>query len=183
MTDSSTELSEISTDQFKQVMRRFAASVNVITSFNGALKNGMTATAVCSVSAEPPTALVIVNKSNRSHPVIAETRAFAVNVLSAEQRPIATHFASKHPDPFADVPHTIGETGCPIIDGSDAHIECLVIDQLDVGTHTIFVGRIVATGSSSGDPLLYHEGRYCALETEPAPELEGLAQTLARVTP
>lgn len=180
-THPSTDLSEISTDQFKQVMRRFAASVNVITSSNGAFKNGMTATAVCSVSAEPPTALIIVNKSNRSHPIIAETKAFAVNVLSAEQREVATHFASRHPDPFAQVPHTIGRTGCPIIEGSDAHIECTVMDQLDVGTHTIFVGRIVATGSSNGEPLLYHEGRYVGLGTEPPAEVERLAQMMTRV--
>lgn len=180
--DPSTDLSEISTDQFKQVMRRFAASVNVITSSDGTFKNGMTATAVCSVSAEPPTALIIVNKSNRSHPIIAATKAFAVNVLSARQKDIATHFASKHPDPFSEVPHAVGKTGCPIIEGSDAHIECVVMDQLDVGTHTIFVGRIVATSSSSGEPLLYHEGRYRGLETEPPPDLERLAQTLTRVS-
>ncbi len=58
----------ISADQFKSVMRRFAASVNVITSVDGTVMNGMTATAVCSVSADPPSLLVIVNRSNRSHP-------------------------------------------------------------------------------------------------------------------
>lgn len=161
-----TDIDEISSDQFKQVMRRFAASVNVITSANGAVKNGMTATAVCSVSADPPSALIIVNKSNRSHPIIDETGAFAVNVLSAGQQHVATSFASKLPDPFAGIPYTLGRTGCPVIEGVDAHIECVVIDKMDVGTHTIFVGRIVSTGASNGVPLLYHEGRYRAIEAE-----------------
>lgn len=156
---------EVSQDQFKQVMRRFAASVNVITSANGGRKNGMTATAVCSVSADPPSALIIVNKSNRSHPLIDETKAFAVNVLSSSQRHVATQFASKLADPFAEIPYTMGKTGCPVIDGVDAHIECVVIHQLDVGTHTIFVGKIVSTGAASGEPLLYHEGRYRGLES------------------
>src|SRR3954470_24263864 len=95
------ELNEVSGDEFKLVMRRFAASVNVITSANGSVKNGMTATAVCSVSADPPSALIIVNKSTRSHPIIVDTKAFAVNVLSSSQKQVAGHFASKLADPFA----------------------------------------------------------------------------------
>ena len=158
-----TEFDGVSDDEFKLVMRRFAASVNVITSAEGVKKSGMTATAVCSVSANPPSALIIVNKSNRSHPIIAGTKAFAVNVLSANQKHVAGHFASKLPDPFADIPHSIGKTGCPIIEGADAHIECTVFEQLDVGTHTIFVGKIVAAGAAHGEPLLYHDGRYVGL--------------------
>jgi flavin reductase (DIM6/NTAB) family NADH-FMN oxidoreductase RutF len=160
------ELTEVSGDEFKLVMRRFAASVNVITSANGAVKNGMTATAVCSVSADPPSALIIVNKSNRSHLTIESTKAFAVNVLSSNQRQVAGHFASKLADPFAQVPHVVGKTGCPIIEGADAHIECVVMEQLDVGTHTIFVGKIVAASAASGEPLLYHEGRYVGIGNE-----------------
>lgn len=160
------ELNEVSSDEFKLVMRRFAASVNVITSADGERKNGMTATAVCSVSSDPPSALIIVNKSNRSHPIIAGTKAFAVNVLSSNQKHVAGHFASKLPDPFADIPHSMGRTGCPIIVGADAHIECTVIDQMDVGTHTIFVGKIVAADAASGEPLLYHEGRYVGIGSD-----------------
>jgi flavin reductase len=157
------ELHEVSGDEFKLVMRRFAASVNVITSADGARKNGMTATAVCSVSADPPSALIIVNKSSRSHPIIDGTKAFAVNVLSSNQRQIASHFASKLADPFAEMDYSIGKTGCPIIAGTDAHIECTVIEQMDIGTHTIFVGKIVSAAAASGEPLLYHEGRYVGI--------------------
>ena len=157
---------EVSGDEFKIVMRRFAASVNVITSADSQKKNGMTATAVCSVSSDPPSALIVVNKSNRSHPIISETGAFAVNVLSAHQRHVANHFASKATDPFTQVDHSIGKTGCPIIAGADAYIECTVINQTDVGTHTIFVGKIVAANAASGEPLLYHEGRYVGIGNE-----------------
>jgi flavin reductase len=162
------ELNEVTGDEFKLVMRRFAASVNVITSADSTKKNGMTATAVCSVTSDPPSALIIVNKSNRSHPIIDGTKAFAVNVLSSNQRHVASHFASRLPDPFAEIPHSIGKTGCPIIAGADAHIECTVIEQMDVGTHTIFVGKIVAAGAASGEPLLYHEGRYVGIGVDAA---------------
>lgn len=160
----------ISADQFKQVMRRFAASVNVITSADGAIKNGMTATAVCSVTADPPSALIVVNKSNRSHPIIHMTRSFAVNVLSSSQRHVATNFASRLPDPFAQVPYTTGKTGCPLITGAEAHIECVVMEQVDVGTHTIFIGRIISTEAANGEPLLYHEGQYRGLGESSPPE-------------
>src|SRR5436190_11519371 len=157
------ELEHVSPEQFREVMRRFAASVNVITSADGAVKNGMTATAVCSVSADPPSALIIVKRENRSHVIIARTQRFAVNVLANDQQHLAAHFASRASDPFAGVPHAIGSTGCPLIEGADACIECVVIQALDVGTHTIFVGKIVATATSNRAPLLYHEGRYHAL--------------------
>jgi flavin reductase len=163
-------LTEVSGDEFKLVMRRFAASVNVITSADRQKKNGMTATAVCSVSSDPPSALIVVNKSNRSHPIITETGAFAVNVLSSDQKHVASHFASRAPDPFAKIDHSIGKTGCPIIAGADAYIECTVINQTDVGTHTIFVGKIVAAHASSGEPLLYHEGRYVGIGSEASPQ-------------
>lgn len=162
------EFNAISIDQFKHVMRRFAANVNVITSTDGKQTNGMTATAVCSVTADPPSALIIVNQSSRSYPLIDRTKVFAVNVLSAEQQELANHFASKTQDPFACIGHTIGETGCPLIDGADAHLECVVINQVDVGTHTIFVGKIVATDAAAGQPLLYHAGRYREMSMEHA---------------
>ena len=151
-------------DQFKAVMRRFAANVNVITSADGGLLNGMTATAVCSVTAEPPSVLVIVNKTNRSHPIIRNSGAFAVNVLSLAQQDIALHFASRVADPFSTIDFSVGKTGCPIIAGSDAYVECVVIKEVELGTHTIFLGEVVASDLSDGEPLLYHGGQYRRLE-------------------
>lgn len=159
-----TNSGSISGDQFKSVMRRFAASVNVITSIDGPTMNGMTATAVCSVSADPPSLLVIVNRTNRSHPVISRSGVFAVNVLSSDQEDLAGHFAAKAPDPFANIDYRVGTTGCPLICDADATLECEVVQETDYGTHTIFIGRIVTCDVASKAPLLYHEGRFCRLE-------------------
>ena len=156
----------ISGDEFKSVMRRFAAGVNVITTVDGDTVNGMTATAVCSVTADPPSVLIIVNRSNRSHPLISRSGVFAINVLSSEQEDIATHFASKSDDPFSSVAHRIGETGCPLIREADAYLECKVVKETDFGTHTIFIGQIVACGADSKRPLVYHEGRFCSLRSQ-----------------
>ncbi|MBN9604524.1 MAG: flavin reductase family protein [Afipia felis] len=151
-------------DQFKAVMRRFAASVNVITSADSDVLNGMTATAVCSVTTEPPSVLIIVNRANRSHPIIKNSQAFAVNVLSEEQKGLAQHFASRANDPFASVEHFIGKTGCPIIKGADAFLECVVTQETEVGSHTIFVGQVVASETFDERPLLYHAGQYLCLK-------------------
>jgi len=161
------DLEPVPIDCFRQVMRRFAASVNVITSADGQRQNGMTATAVCSVSAEPPSLLIIVNRTNRSHPIIDRTKRFAVNILASEQEPLARHFASRVDDPFAEVPYRRGQTGCPLIEGADAAMECVVSQQFDLATHTIFVGSIVATEIALAEPLLYHEGCYRVLGAIP----------------
>lgn len=159
---------QISSDQFKTVMRRFAANVNVITSADRNTLNGMTATAVCSVTADPPSVLVIVNRANRSHPLIKNSSSFAVNVLSAEQKHLAQHFASRPSDPFASIDHLIGKTGCPLIKGADAYLECVVSQETEVGSHTIFIGRVVASQTFNEEPLLYHAGEYRLLGTAQA---------------
>jgi flavin reductase len=153
----------VSCDDFRKAMRRFAANVNVITCANGEYLNGMTATAVASVTADPPSVLIIVNHSARSHAIIKSTRAFTINALAAGQQAVAIHFASKPADPFGSIAHTIGSNECPIIDGIAAHVECAVVQQFEFGTHTIFIGKIVGTNVSRLAPLLFHDGSYLQL--------------------
>ena len=154
----------ITDSEFKSVMRRFAACVNVITSVDNGVMNGMTATAVCSVTVDPPSVLIIVNRLNRSYPLISRSNAFAVNVLSSQQENVANLFASKKPEPFADVDHWLGKTGCPILSDADAYLECRVVKRMEFGTHTIFIGQIIACDTHIKSPLLYHNGCFCGLE-------------------
>jgi flavin reductase len=154
----------IGVEEFKAVMRRFAASVSVITTSYGNRMNGMTATAVCSVAAAPPTLLIIVNRKNRSHSMIDASKVFAVNVLADDQHDLASYFASRADDPFELVRHQIGRGGCPLISGADASLECVVSDQFESGTHTIFIGKIVGTTIRCAPPLLYHNGCYRRLD-------------------
>jgi flavin reductase len=159
-TDALLQRLPVSYDNFRQAMRRFAANVNVITCANGEYLNGMTATAVASVTADPPSVLIIVNHSARSHAIIKHTRAFTINVLAADQKSVAIHFASKPADPFDGIAHTIGLNRCPIINGIVAHLECAVVQHFEFGTHTIFIGTILGTNVSRFAPLLFHDGSY-----------------------
>lgn len=140
---------------FKAAMRRLAAGVTVVTSRHGPTLNGMTATAVCSVSAEPPLVLVAVNRASASHRVIERGKAFALNFLGDDQAELATYFAGRDGKTFEEAPHRFGVTGCPLLEGCAAQLECVLESQHHEGTHTIFVGRVLHAKAGEASPLVY----------------------------
>jgi flavin reductase len=163
MTHDHASLTGVDETEFKAAMRCIASTVTVITSKSGAKTNGMTATAVCSVSAAPPCILIVVNQTNRSHALIAEAGVFAVNVLASHQTDLAQHFARKSDDPLRDVTTRMGVTGVPVIEGCAALLECVVQQRIAAETHTVFIGRVVATKHTDRLPLMYWNGGYFEL--------------------
>lgn len=153
----------VDSDTFRCVMRSLAGTVTVISTENEGL-HGFTATAVCSVCAEPPTILIVVNRSARTHAHITRRQAFVVNVIAEDQRSIAEKFSTKDNDPFGTVPHSLTASGVPRIDDTSAYLECVVREMNDVGTHTIFIASIVNAGVSGKAPLLYYDGQYSNLK-------------------
>lgn len=131
----------------------------------------MLATAVSSVCAEPPTLLACVNRSARSFKVIDETGKFCVNVLDRNQHEIAQRFLSLDSVERCKLcSWTALETGAPAVEGALVNFDCTVADAVEVGTHTIFLGRVVATRvNRSGNPLLYYNGDYASLREALAP--------------
>ncbi|MBR1121015.1 flavin reductase [Bradyrhizobium lablabi] len=149
--------------EYKRAMRQLATGVAVVTSRNGKTMNGMTATAFCSVSADPPMMLVVVNRSSNSHQIIDASRSFAVNILRADQQHIAEYFAGRADKSFADVGYREGVTGCPLLAGSIATLECLTAKAVGAGSHTIFVGRVVSANTNEESPLLYRNGAFATM--------------------
>jgi flavin reductase len=148
-------------DAFRSAMRGFAASVTIITTSTDGKHHGMTATAVSSVSADPPTVLVVVNRTARTHPLIGSARAFTVNLLSSDQKELANRFSTKHPDQFDGVDYYESpNTGSPVFRGVTSYLECRLISQKDVGTHTVFFGEVLHCGAEETAPLLYYRGGY-----------------------
>lgn len=145
---------------FRSVMRRLAGAVTVITAKHGTELYGMTATAFCSVSADPPTILIVVNRSTRTHPHIAATQKFAVNILSVSQRDVAERFSGKLTDQFAGVTYVLPADGAPVLVDVTAYLQCEVTQSVEVGTHTVFIARVVDAGTADIMPLLYHAARY-----------------------
>lgn len=166
-----TDIKAIDTELFRALMRRIASSVAVITtSYEGHI-HGMTATAIASVSANPARLLIVVNRSTRSHPLIASSRAFSVNILAETQRDLGTRFSSSSiEDQFAGVDFEIGVSGSPVLKGAAAHLECHLVSETDMGSHTIFVGEIIGGAlSPTTNPLLYHDGAYKRLTPRVSP--------------
>lgn len=155
-------MSEAATgERFRAVMRRFPTAVTVVTTVLDGQPKGFTATAVSSVSVDPPQVLVCVNRQGRTHPLIARAGRFCVNLLTVEQEDLARVFASRaEDDPFAAVPHRPADTGSPIIEGALAYLDCTLAEEYTAGTHTIFVGEVVDCGAQEGSPLGYFDGAY-----------------------
>lgn len=142
-------------------MRRFATGVSVVTTTHAERIHGFTANAFASVTAEPPTVLICVNRSARAHPLIAASQRFCVNILAAEQQALAEQFADGEPQTrFDGVAYRFGPSGSPILAGTLAYIDCTLGDELTSGTHTIFLGNVVEAGEREGDPLGYYDRHY-----------------------
>jgi len=171
------EAKPVDAGQFKAGMRSLAGAVNIITSANSGHRYGMTATAVCSASAEPPSVLVCINKLATTHGAIAKSGAFCVNVLRAEDWELSTAFSGGHSGEarFKSRNWTRLATGSPVLVDALVCFDCRVAKKLAHGTHTIFLGRVeqVLLGQK-GKPLLYSEGQYAKLASlsfgEPLPE-------------
>ena len=151
---------------FKKGMRHLAASVTLITTRLGDLRGGLTATAVCSVSAEPPQILVCVNKTASAHDHIGEAGFFCINILSPAHRKIAERFAGmdgvEGDDRFCDMGDWSSlTTGAPVLKGCPVSFDCKLVTRLSAGTHTIYIGEIVdLTLDAEATPLLYADGAF-----------------------
>ncbi len=146
---------------FRSAMRKFASSVTIITTSSGGHHHGMTATAFSSVSAEPPTILVVINRTARTHPLIGSAGAFTVNLLTGDQQALAARFSTKHPDQFDGIGfHSSPNTGSPVFHGVACYLECRLISRMDVGTHTVFFGEVLHCEAAGSDPLIYYDGGY-----------------------
>jgi flavin reductase (DIM6/NTAB) family NADH-FMN oxidoreductase RutF len=152
-------------DSLWETMRRFAAGVTVVTAVGDEGYLGITVSAFCLVSLEPPLALVCLNNDSQTCDTIAARGVFAVTVLSSRQELIAEMFAGRAPRPdprFSAIPHRALLTGAPILDGGLAWLDCRLQRAYPEGDHTIFVGLVVAAGVAEGqdDPLLYFGSQY-----------------------
>lgn len=152
------------TELFREVFGHFATGVAVITSAGSTGAGGMTANALCSLSLDPPLALVCFQEDARTLPIVRDARRFGVNVLAAEQAHLAGVFASKIPEAekLAGVEHSfVG--GVPIIDEALAWAVCDLRDLVAGGDHTIAIGEVIALGHGEGDPLIWYRGGYRSL--------------------
>ena len=161
----------VGSDDFRRVLSHFTTGVTIVTTCDGdGRPTGLTVSAFCSVSLDPPLVLVCVDHKAQSFPALRDHGRFAVNILSSDQEAVSRRFAtSKILDKFEGVAHTMSELGLPLVVGALAHLECVTVSTHVEGDHTIFIGRVERAGAPGGEPLLYFKGRYERLVPEPKP--------------
>jgi flavin reductase (DIM6/NTAB) family NADH-FMN oxidoreductase RutF/DNA-binding GntR family transcriptional regulator len=145
---------------FRDVIGRFASGVTVITARSEGNDFGTTASAVSSLSMEPPMLLICLNRTSETRKAILDAGWFAVNILRESQADLAYGFAKKSPDKFRDVGTLRAPSGAALIAGALAQIECRVAETATGGTHTVFLGEVHHAAGDEGEPLTYYRGRF-----------------------
>ena len=153
----------IDTATFRTCMRGVPGAVTVITTVHEGTRGGLTATAVCSVSAEPPQMLICVNRSSSAQSVIAAAGRFGVSYLAHDQQAVANAFAASLDDRFHHAEWVELGSGVPILKDAAAAFDCVVVQMVEAGTHTIFIGAIVAAVARAVPNLLYRDGAYAVV--------------------
>jgi flavin reductase len=152
-------------DEFKQAMRRLASTIAIVTSGKGDAWTGMAATAVTSVTADPPTILVAVNRSASLSPVLTEHRQFCVNLLAERHRDLVGIFsgAAKGLARFETGGWKASEEGLPVLSDALAVLICTTSTMLEVGTHTLFIGEVRRIRNHpSIDPLIWVDSKFAS---------------------
>jgi flavin reductase (DIM6/NTAB) family NADH-FMN oxidoreductase RutF len=151
----------------RDAMRHVAGGVSVITAGIGDDRTGLTVTSAISLSIEPPTMIVCVNRGASSWPVIQKHRHFCVNILSSAHRDVAERFAGrggiKGQERYQGASWTTLATEASVLDGAVAAIDCAVEEFIERHSHAIVIGAVKAVKLNGGEPLVYGHGRYGAL--------------------
>ena len=138
---------EISPADFRGAMRQLTGGVSVITAGRGRDISGMTVTSVSSLSVEPATLIVSINREASSWPLVKRHGAFGVNILTSDQLDIAERFTGKDglkgAARFAGAEWTTRISGVPLLVGALAAIDCEVEDIIERHSHAIVIGRVL----------------------------------------
>jgi flavin reductase len=150
---------------FREAMSRLGAAVHVVTTAGPAGTAGFTATAVASVSDQPATLLVCLNRRSQASPILQENRVLCVNTLRAGADPIADLFAGRTgvtmAERFATTEWMSLATGAPVLPTAVIAFDCRVIEVKAVGTHNVIIAGVVALQlGAPGPALVYHERAY-----------------------
>jgi flavin reductase (DIM6/NTAB) family NADH-FMN oxidoreductase RutF len=145
-------------DPTYQLLRNLTSPVVAITSERKEKRNGMISDAAVRASIVPtvPRLSVYIHKFNYSHDMIFETGRFALHLLHTKQLDMVHRlgfFSGRDQDKLSGVPHHLGTTGVPVLDECFAHFECRVVNVMDTGSSTLFLGDVVAVGCGAAAGL------------------------------
>lgn len=149
----------VTPDDFRAALSRWASGVTIVTAAGPV---GMTVSAFCSLSLDPPLIVVSLARAAATHDAVIAADGFAVHILEDDQADLSTRFASPV-DRFAGLEVEEGPFGAPLLHGGVARLVCARHATAGGGDHTILVGRVMQVDVQAGEPLLYYRGRYRGL--------------------
>lgn len=151
----------VTQDEFRAALSRFASGVSVVTTKDArGILHGITVSAFCSVSLEPPLVLICIEKITGSHYAFEESNTFVVNILHEGQGNLSEHFASQFPDKFDDIEYRLNAEGVPVLDDALVNLECRLQLAHPGGDHSIFVGEVEKVTVRDGMPLIHFQSEY-----------------------
>lgn len=147
---------------YREAMARFGAAVSIVTTDGPGGRFGFTASAVCSVTDDPPTLLVCVNRKNDLHPALMANGVMCINTLAADQQDISGAFSTgstTQPVRFGSGQWHALETGAPALVGAVVAFDCRVVKVTEIGTHSVVFGEVVAIEHGQEHDGLVYFGR------------------------
>jgi len=160
------KLQAVTSPTLKDAMRQVAGGVSVITAGTGEERTGLTVTSAVSLSIEPPTMIICVNRTASAWPIMRKHWHFCVNVLAEGQQVVADRFAGRGGvKGAARYEHASWQylvTGALALDGAIASVDCEIEEFIDRHSHSIIIGAVRAVRIGSGKPLVYSQGGYGA---------------------
>ncbi|ART70805.1 oxidoreductase [Mycobacterium dioxanotrophicus] len=147
-------------DLMKQVNRQFVSGVTVVTAMDGEKPRGLAVNAFSSVSLEPPTVMVAVQRTSSTHECLYRAQHLAINILSTDQLDVVGVFATKTEDKFAGLDWEPGPFGSPLIQRSAARMEVEIRERLQASTHTLFFCRVMHAEVSDRHAMVYSAGKF-----------------------
>ncbi|HEY0327980.1 MAG TPA: flavin reductase family protein [Rhodopseudomonas sp.] len=157
--------------EFRGAMRHLAGGVSIVTTGQGAERAGMTVTSVASLSIEPPSLIVSINRQASSWPLLKRHGFFGVNILSADQLELAERFAGKGgvqgEARFSGAEWTTRVSGVPLLVGALAAIDCEIEHIVERHSHAVLIGRVLdVRAGPRGAALAYWQGQYVVIDQD-----------------
>jgi len=142
----------------------FHTGVTIVTTMDGDDgPRGFTANSFTSVSLDPPLLLFCIGKTSRSLETFLAAKAFAVNILSDQQRDLSARFATPVEDRFKDVDWAEGPAGSPILHDVSGWFDCETRNIVEAGDHHIVIGEVMGFDHAPHEALGYSRGGYFSL--------------------
>ncbi|WP_425358039.1 flavin reductase [Notoacmeibacter marinus] len=162
---------DVDPKSYRDAMARFAGAVHIVTTDGEAGRRGVTIIAGCSVSDDPPTVLVCLNRHNPANEAFVKNGNFALNTLSDGGVELADAFAGftreSQDDRFARAEWTVLASGAPVLANAASVLDCEIEHTHDHATHRVLFGRVTALAiGPSLAPLIYYDRNYRQLAPE-----------------